>query len=337
MSRFCEQCGTPLEPNENFCSNCGAKVIRDEPPQPTYTPPVNQPSPQTTYTPPKSTPVESTASPAAENKMVNFLVLLGILLFIGVGVYFAINKQSDEALGEFYLGMSKDEVDRKLGAGTLHQDGYGYRNENYCLQFDSNNKVNVVICYNETVKTKKGIHIGSTIGEIKRAYGSNYQFVNDDYHPEYIYTIGNSVLVFFIDKETNRVRSIVLETTEETSLSPFYLGMSKAEADRNYGAGTPEDGGYNYPNGNYWLHFDSNNKAERILCWNKAIHTKRGIRVGSTLDEVKRAYGNDYEFDGTTFKETPAYIYTLGNSQLFFFVDKETNRVNGIRLDTLRR
>ncbi|MBR2519401.1 MAG: PASTA domain-containing protein [Selenomonadaceae bacterium] len=32
MSRFCEQCGAKLEPNDNFCMTCGAKVIRDEPP-----------------------------------------------------------------------------------------------------------------------------------------------------------------------------------------------------------------------------------------------------------------------------------------------------------------
>ena len=94
MSRFCEECGTPLEPNENFCSNCGAKVIRDEPPQPTYTPPVNQPSPQPTYTPPKSTPVESTSQPA-ENKTVNFLVLIGILVFLCVGAYFVGKPNTD--------------------------------------------------------------------------------------------------------------------------------------------------------------------------------------------------------------------------------------------------
>lgn len=48
MSRFCEQCGAQLEPNENFCPSCGAKVIRDE--QPTYTPP------QQSYTPPPTAP-----------------------------------------------------------------------------------------------------------------------------------------------------------------------------------------------------------------------------------------------------------------------------------------
>lgn len=32
MSKFCDKCGLPLKPNENFCTNCGAKIIRDESP-----------------------------------------------------------------------------------------------------------------------------------------------------------------------------------------------------------------------------------------------------------------------------------------------------------------
>ena len=211
MARFCEECGTPLEPNENFCSNCGAKVIRDEPPQPTYTPPVNQPSTQQNYTPPKSTPAEST-SPSAKNHMGKFLALIGILVLIGVITYFANNRQSDEALGEFYLGMSKDEADRKFGKSCEkdRNGNYYYANENFLVTLDSNNKVNMIFGKNETVNTKKGIHVGSTLDEVKRAYGNDYQFNDTTFkeNPAYIYTIGNSKLFFFMDKATNRVSAI---------------------------------------------------------------------------------------------------------------------------------
>ena len=219
MTRFCEQCGTPLEPNENFCSSCGAKVIRDEPPQPTYTPPPKS-TPQPTYTPPKSTHVESTSQPAAENNMGKFLALIGIVLVLFGGIYLAHDRNVSEetSLGEFYLGMSKDEADRKFGAGVTNDRGYNYANGYFWLEFNEYNKAVMIICYDETVNTKKGIHVGSMLIEVKHVYGTDYEFNDTDFPdtPAYIYRFGNQIggnsrLFFFIDKETNRVRAIRLD------------------------------------------------------------------------------------------------------------------------------
>jgi len=30
MSKFCTNCGSPLETNSKFCSNCGSKIIQKE-------------------------------------------------------------------------------------------------------------------------------------------------------------------------------------------------------------------------------------------------------------------------------------------------------------------
>lgn len=53
MAKFCSRCGTPLEDNDVFCANCGARQSAPQPAQsPAYTRPAPAPQPAPAYTQP---------------------------------------------------------------------------------------------------------------------------------------------------------------------------------------------------------------------------------------------------------------------------------------------
>jgi hypothetical protein len=49
-----------------------------------------------------------------------------------------------------------------------------------------------------------------------------------------------------------------------------------------------------------------------------SVATDKGIYLGSTLDEVIAAYGNEYSAEGTS------YVYRLGETKLTFIIEDDT-------------
>ncbi|MBO6011477.1 MAG: zinc-ribbon domain-containing protein, partial [Oscillospiraceae bacterium] len=66
MAKFCSRCGTPLEDNDVFCANCGARQVADQPvqPAPQAAPAYQQPQ-APAYQQPYAAPQQQAYRPAA--------------------------------------------------------------------------------------------------------------------------------------------------------------------------------------------------------------------------------------------------------------------------------
>ncbi len=65
-----------------------------------------------------------------------------------------------------------------------------------------------------------------------------------------------------------------------------------------------------YPNGD-------KDYVSYVTLLDDSVSTDKGIYVGSTLDEVTAAYGNEYTVEGSS------YVYRLGESKLTFIVEDD--------------
>lgn len=75
---------------------------------------------------------------------------------------------------------------------------------------------------------------------------------------------------------------------------------------------------------------DANSRIESIDLTTPIIQTSRGIRVGDTISEVFKKYGNA---DDSNITNTPGYyVYHYNSKLLTFFVDK-IGKVVGIRFE----
>jgi hypothetical protein len=68
---------------------------------------------------------------------------------------------------------------------------------------------------------------------------------------------------------------------------------------------------YTYPNGD-------KDYISSLNFLDDSVTTVEGIYLGSTLEEVKAAYGEDYT------QEASAYTYTLGQTELCFIIEEDT-------------
>lgn len=66
-----------------------------------------------------------------------------------------------------------------------------------------------------------------------------------------------------------------------------------------------------YPNGD-------KDYVSYVSLMDDSVATDKGIYLGSTLDEVIAAYGNEYSEEGTS------YVYRLGETKLTFIMEEDT-------------
>lgn len=67
---------------------------------------------------------------------------------------------------------------------------------------------------------------------------------------------------------------------------------------------------YTYPNGD-------KDFISSVYLKDDSVETDKGICLGSSLDEVKKAYGNNYE------EKSGEYSYTLGETKLSFLIEDD--------------
>lgn len=225
MSRFCEQCGTKLEDGENFCHYCGTKFICSE--STTDTSPISFTNESSDYSKKliigglgavflltgafflhnhkheessiKKTEIQSPsqikkdtdkAQPKLShetNKPVNKPVNISEPL-----------NESDLLISGLTLGMSRQNVKQKLGFPLNDSEDY-YNYGDIEVSFDKNGIKTVACSNNPYHNTPRGIHVGSTLAEVKSAYGTNYFTDTDAKGTIYTYPLEKAHLRFVID------------------------------------------------------------------------------------------------------------------------------------------
>lgn len=253
MSGFCEQCGKKLEDAENFCPYCGAKVVQDE--STTDTSPIsitnessdstkklivvgvgifflltgviffhNQKQEESSI---KKTEIQSTSQIKKEtdNTQPNLSHETNKSVDKTVNTLESLNK-SDLLIGGLTLGMSRQNVKQKLGFPLNDSEDY-YNYGDIEVSFDKNGVKTVACSNNPSYNTPRGIHIGSTLAEVKSAYGTNYFTDNDAKGTIYTYPLEKAHLRFVIDG-TGRVNRIAFYNTE-SNLKPTEKPNTSAE------------------------------------------------------------------------------------------------------------
>ncbi|MBQ6131932.1 MAG: zinc ribbon domain-containing protein [Selenomonadaceae bacterium] len=242
MTRFCEQCGAKLEAGENFCPSCGAKITRDEPPKPKAPPPSTSPS-----TSPKNTTEKSS------DHFTKFgIVTLILLIFLGVIYQYqksqekkswtyspptsssesptasseprkqipAALNESDLEIGNIALSLSKTYLDEQFGAGKVQSDGW-YDYGNFWVKFDSDYKVYWVSCMSANLNTPRGIHVGSTLTEIAKAYDiDKFRKETNDKTVNYECDLRGMTLIFSLLQNSDKVDEIVLVQRNRAPQNP---------------------------------------------------------------------------------------------------------------------
>ena len=193
MNRFCEECGAKLEPEENFCPFCGEKIIREE------------------------IPAKTPGTPSFTEKNSYMIHFAALIFFLIVGVAFIMGKNSNEvSLGGLSLGMSKEEADRKFGAGRFGgRDGFFYGDVYVQFTHGDAGVIKYMFCgaNNKSVGTGRGVHIGSTFEDVVKAYGKNYSYYRSDYISSITYEF-EKITFSFNFNALDQVTAILLFTVE---------------------------------------------------------------------------------------------------------------------------
>ena len=213
--------------------------------------PVPQPAPQPAPQPIRPTYQEPTAREKAGNQSKALIAVIAILVIaIGVFVYketasdtstssySSLTKQSssssssvakeremksDLSLGGLDLDMTVDEVHKALG----QENEIKTKNQFHFLEYDAievgvrnDNVVHSLVSNGPSVKTKRGIHEGSTLADVQKAYGTDCASMDYDDLMLYEYSFksmsGNDGLLrFAIKKSDNTVKYISVRIPED--------------------------------------------------------------------------------------------------------------------------
>ena len=116
------------------------------------------------------------------------------------------------------------------------------------------------------------------------------------------------------------------------SLGGIYLGMSKADVEKKFGYGSYTDWGYFYNDVYVQFTNDFNAKVNYLYCgsYNVKISTNRDIHIGSTLEDIEKAYGKNYfrsDWGGDI-----TIRYEFKNFHIFFHLNAYTYRVMSINI-----
>ena len=213
--------------------------------------PVPQPAPQPAPQPIRPTYQEPTSREKAGNQSKALIAVIAILVIaIGVFVYketasdtstssySSLTKQSssssssvakeremksDLSLGGLDLDMTVDEVHKALG----QENEIKTKNQFHFLEYDAievgvrnDNVVHSLVSNGPSVKTKRGIHEGSTLADVQKAYGTDCASMDYDDLMLYEYSFksmsGNDGLLrFAIKKSDNTVKYISVRIPED--------------------------------------------------------------------------------------------------------------------------
>lgn len=242
MAKFCPNCGAKQNDSAKFCMNCGSPL---EPKQKIAEPMVQHDADASA---PKSNLVRPDGP---KSKKQRYLAIGAVALVLIGAAGFFIGKQittkeeptpiveqatdtaaevrqpemsSDLSLGGLDLSITLDEMHSRLGQeASSKQDGnHMYFFYDGIKAGSVDNKLISLISDNDKVTTKRGIHQGSTLEEVVKAYGDSYNKMEYDGKQLYEYTFtaidGKAgILRFAISPDTNRVDYISVRIPEKSA------------------------------------------------------------------------------------------------------------------------
>ena len=118
--------------------------------------------------------------------------------------------EADFVVDGLTLGMSRAQVERKLGKPTYIRENDRYEfGKKAGVHFKDGIGADVIGVGLENSGTSRNIFVGSALAEVENAYGTNYRRYNaNDEEFTIEYSLGEKLLAFMLDKDTNRVTTI---------------------------------------------------------------------------------------------------------------------------------
>ena len=246
-------------------------------------------------------------------------------------------------VGEYTLGMGKDEVLRKMGepkAIQLEEDGEVIQrgeekydlNNRECLMIYSDisfgieeDSVEVIMVRSPLYKLSNGLIVGDSEHKVKQAFGKEFKL--EEALGKVFRCYHSRGLAFEIHKNTQTIAQIVIYGPKGNSgdsdapdrqehskhtivpglrVGEYTLGMSKDEVMKKLGEpGHIHLGGEQYTLNNlprrYIMSFGDisftidNDKVTGIGVRSPLYKFANGLGVGNSEEEIKRAFGNDFQ------------------------------------------
>ena len=222
-------------------------------------------------------------------------------------------------VGDYTLGMTKDEVLRRLGtpeavywedkAYVLDELPTRYRMHFGHIQFEINyNDVQKIIVPTRSFTFANGLGVGDAVESIKQTFGNGCHVDDGDLLYE------DKGLQFRIDEENRTVSEIIVTRARRRQtivpgvrIGEFELGKSKDDVLRRLGK--PQlihHWGetytlYDLPT-RYRMHFgdisfgiNENGRIQRITAHSPLYTFRNGLGVGDSEDKIKQAFGSDFD------------------------------------------
>ena len=332
MSRFCEQCGAPLNSDENFCTNCGAKVLRDE------SPPVTKPSPTTNSTPTSSTqqrvaefyakkkaaaqkskstpPPETTTEHDTDSKRND-----SSQPPVQATPATSSSKDDDKQASLFWLKIIGGVFVLSILIGMAVSPS---KNTSYSPPKPTQTEETPVKRpkpQSETVPDVVGKTQSDAVAALKAA-GVEVK-ISDSYSDSVpAGTIisqspnsgakiekGQTVYVY-VSKGVDPAKSPAPLTKADLAIGDLTLGMSPQVVEQKLGSFFPT---------HYNILYGDNDAVILVRCTGGEAKTPRGIHIGSTLADVENAYGKNYSTESASDKTL--YSYHLENADLNFLIN----------------
>jgi subtilisin family serine protease len=249
-------------------------------------------------------------------------------------------------IGDFKIGMSKDDVLKRLGTPKLiYLGGERYTLNNlptrYRMYFGAisveinYNKVREITVHAASYKLANGLRVGEAEETIKRTFGKDYSLNKGNL----IYA--EKGLRFSIDQDSKRVSDIRItrarrKQSKQTivpgvGIGALKLGMSKDDVLKKLGMPQVIHGSgraytlENLPTTSYEMCYDSltleiNDNAVQMIRTSSRTHKfANGLGVGDSEDDIKRAFGKDPK-RGEDF-------LSYANRGVTFYMDEENRTV----------
>jgi beta-lactamase regulating signal transducer with metallopeptidase domain len=243
-------------------------------------------------------------------------------------------------VGEYRLGMSKDEVLKRLGktkGDSLREVGNSILADGVILHI-TDDSVKAITVLRPRYKFANGLGVGDAEQKIKQAFGDNFHL--EETQGKDFLTYRDEGLVFEIHKKNRTVMEISLTQPREHSdtntivpsvrVGEYKLGMSKEEALKSLrkakGDSLHEAGNSISADGIILNFIDDSLNSIDVL--RPLYRFTNGLGVGSSELQIMQAFGNDFHL-----KEHPGKDFlTYRDKGLVFEIHKKSRTVMEISI-----
>jgi len=258
-------------------------------------------------------------------------------------------------VGDYKLGMSKDDVLKSLGKPkAIFHGGEKYNLDNlpktYFMRFDDisfeivDDSVQAIVVHSPFYKFTNGLGVGDSEQEFKQAFGLQFKFEEDQgklyltYKDEglqfIIHKKNRTVMEFTVTKKISREHSKTNTIVPGVRVGDYTFSMSKDDVLKSLGK--PKvifHGGEKFTLDNlprkYIMLFDDisfgivDDSIKGIGVLSPLYKFANGLGVGDSEQKIKQAFGDDFRLKETKGKD----FLTYKNKGLMFEIHKKNRTV----------